>query len=90
LSPDSIDPSDVQLYGNGGRPLPALAGINRAEDLVELPVVRQGGGDGRFDDSDFVLFFASAPSGWLFEDGAFEHFMHPFSNDNAIFLKVGS
>ena len=90
LTPDSIDPSDIQIYGNGGRPLPALAGLKRAEDIVELPVVRQGGGDGRFDESDYVLFFASAPSGWLFEDGTFKHFVHPFSNDNAVFLKVGS
>jgi len=90
LTPDTIDPSSVQVYGNGGRPLEALAGTNRIDDLFELPVERSGAGDGRFDSADFVLFYASKPSGWGYEDGSFEHFVHPFSNDNAVFLKIGS
>jgi len=90
LAPDVIDPADVQVFGNGGRPLIPLAGVDRFEDLNELSVERSGGGDGSFGSSDFVLFYASAPSGWIFDDGAFEHFVHPFSNDNAVFLKIGS
>ncbi len=88
-NPDEIDPSTVQLFSNGGRPLPALVGAPRIEDLREVPALRIGGGDGRFDDGDEVLFFAPGPSGWTWEDGSMEHYIHPFSNDNAVILKIG-
>ena len=89
-NPDTIDPNDIQIFGNGGRPLPALVGADRFEDLNELPVVRSGGGDGRFDTGDEVLFYASAPMGWSWSNAGMEHFIHPFSNDNAVVLKIGS
>jgi hypothetical protein len=87
-NPDTVDPLNVQLFGNGGRPLPALVGAERIEDLREIPAVRIGGGDGRFDDTDAVLFFASGPSGWEWTDVGYEHFVHPFSNDNAVILRL--
>jgi len=87
-NPDSIDPADIQLYGNGGRPLPELVGADRIEDLREIPAVRIGAGDGRFDEADAVLFFASGPAGWTWTDSGYEHFVHPFSNDNAVILRI--
>ncbi|MDA0874063.1 MAG: type IX secretion system sortase PorU [Bacteroidetes bacterium] len=89
-NPDQIDPNAIQLFGNGGRPLPARVGDERTDDLEELPAVRSGGGDGRFDASDEVLFYASAPRGWTWSAAGMEHFVHPFSNDNAVVLKIGS
>lgn len=89
-NPDQVDPNDIQLFGNGGRPLPARVGEERIEDLYEMPALRTGGGDGRFDAADEVLFYASAPSGWNWSVGGMEHFIHPFSADNAVILKIGS
>ena len=89
-NPDLIDPNNVQLFSNGGRPLPALVGAERIEDFREVPAVRTGGGDGRFDATDAVLFFASGPAGWTWSEEGFEHYIHPFSNDNAVVMKVGS
>jgi len=89
-NPDLIDPQNVQLFGNGGRPLPELVSADRIEDYREIPAVRIGGGDGRFDASDAVLFYASGPSGWEWTDAGYEHFVHPFSNENAVVLRLGS
>ena len=90
LNPDSIDPNSIEILGNGGRPLPALNAINRIADVASLPVFRTGGGDGNFGASDELLFYASGPSGWTYLDGKFEHFVHPYSNDNVVFLKIAS
>ena len=90
LDPDTIDPDQVHLFSNGGRPLPALVGADRIDDLREVPAMRSGGGDGRFDSGDQVLFYARGPSGWMWNGSGFEHFVHPFSTDNAVFLKIGS
>lgn len=90
LNPDIIDPDRIRLFSNGGQPLPALVGAERIDDLREVPAWRTGGGDGQFDADDEVLFFARGPQGWTWNGSAFEHYVHPFSTDNAVILKIGS
>lgn len=90
LNPDSIDPNSIEILGNGGRPVPALNAINRISDLSSIPVGRTGGGDGNFGSADEIIFYASGPSGWTYKGGKFEHYIHPYSNDNAVFLKIGT
>ena len=64
LSPGSIDPNNVKVYGNGGVPVPELNSAPRIADLAENPVFVRGGGDGSFDDGDAVWFYAKGPTGW--------------------------
>ncbi|WP_457651320.1 type IX secretion system sortase PorU [Rhodocaloribacter sp.] len=92
LSPDDVEPNDLQIFGNGGAPLPALNSDDRIPDLAENPVFVRGGGDGSFDDGDVLLFYAAAPRGWRYdtENGTWTHYTHPFSNANYYFLKVGT
>lgn len=86
----SIRPDEIKLYGNGGAPLPAIAGEPRPADLIENPILVQGGGDGSFDTSDAIIFYARGPSGWSYEpDDGWAHFQNPFSNENYVFLKLG-
>lgn len=90
LDPDTIDPNQIGVFSNGGLPLPALNSLDRPKDLNELPVERIGGGDGNFGSADEVLFYARGANGWTYADSAFEHYIHPFSNDNAVFIKIGT
>ncbi|MEM8484074.1 MAG: type IX secretion system sortase PorU [Bacteroidota bacterium] len=92
LNPDTIDPDRIQIFGNGGAPVPELNGDERAADLLQNPVFSRGGGDGSFDDADVVLFYGAATTGWTFnaEDEAWEHYVNPFSVQNFYFLKVGA
>ncbi|MEX1055040.1 MAG: hypothetical protein WED81_03360, partial [Rhodothermales bacterium] len=91
VSPDNVDPDHVRIYGNGGAPVPAPNADPRPADLVENPVFRSGGGDGRFDTGDVVLFYGKGPRGWHYsaESVEWEHYTHPFSNENYYFLKIG-
>jgi len=92
LNPATIEPNQLKIYGNGGAPVPALNSAPRAADLVENPVFVRGGGDGSFGDADVLLFYGAAPGGWRVgeESGAWEHYVHPFSNENAYFLKISA
>jgi hypothetical protein len=90
LNPDAIDPNSIEILGNGGKPLPALNALSRISDVAAIPAQRMGGGDGNFGSADEILFYANGPSGWNYVDGSFEHFVHPYSNDNAVFMKVGA
>jgi len=90
LTPDSIDPNDIKILGNGGAPVPASNGVSRYADLVENAVFSSGGGDGRFDAGDEILFYAAGPRGWVYAGGEWVHYVHPFSNNNVYFLKISS
>ncbi len=87
-SPDAIDPDHVAIYGNGGAPAPARNSDPRIADLAEQPAWRTGGGDGRFDAGDAVIFYGKGPYGWTYEGGEWEHYVHPFSNENYYFVKI--
>ncbi len=90
-SVDEIDPRQLQLFGNGGRPLPALNSAPRPVDLIENPVWRIGLDDGSFDEGDALIFYAAGVQGWTYnaQRGEWEHYTHPFSNANYYFLKIG-
>ena len=91
LNPDTIEPDALQIYGNGGQPVPALNSAPRIADLIENPSFVSGGGDGAFGTQDFLLFYAQGPSGWRYapeEDVPWSHYVHPFSLTNTYFLRV--
>lgn len=90
LNPDVIDPDGIRVYGNGGRPLPALNSDDRFGDLAENPVRVMGGGDGRFDATDAVIFHAAGPSGWMLDTDTWVHYVNPFSTYNAVFVRIGA
>ncbi|MBO6576563.1 MAG: type IX secretion system sortase PorU [Rhodothermales bacterium] len=90
LNPDQIEPNNLQIFGNGGAPVPALNSDPRIADLAENPVLVRGGGDGRFDSGDVLLFYAAGPISWSWDASGWQHTVHPYSVENAYFLKVGS
>ncbi len=90
LNPDALEPNTLQIFGNGGRPVPAANSAVRFADLVENPVFVRGGGDGQFDSGDVLLFYAAGLLSWNWRAGEWDHVVHPYSNENAYFLKVGS
>ena len=81
----SADLNRVQVYGNGGRTLPAVTDAPRPADLREVPTLVQG---------DAVLFFAEGPSWWdwverTFRDAAhWAHDLNPFTTATHYFVRV--
>jgi hypothetical protein len=92
LDPNSIDPRNLQLYGNGGAILPQSNAAFRHDDLVQNPIQVAGQGDGRFDNGDYIAFFAEGPHTWRYdeESQAFRHQYHFYSDTNYYFLHVGN
>ena len=75
----------VQVYGNGGRILPALAGAPRPADLVKVPTLVAGGA---------VLFVAEGDAWWDWQPAAAEtpgywaHDINPFIEETTYFVRV--
>ncbi|MDX1531367.1 MAG: C25 family cysteine peptidase, partial [Rhodothermales bacterium] len=96
LDPDGIDPARVQVYGNGGAPLPEKNSTPRIADLAENAVHVVGGGDGRFDSGDAVFFYGAPTHGWRWDPDeaaagrpGWRHWINLFSVPNYYFVRIG-
>ncbi|MEQ1744669.1 MAG: type IX secretion system sortase PorU [Saprospiraceae bacterium] len=63
---ESIDPRQIRVYGNGGAMLPERAGDARPDDLFENAIFVSGEADGKFDNGDYLLFYATGPAPWSY------------------------
>ncbi len=57
---DDIDPRNIQIYGNGGGLLPENIDNVQIDDLAQNNIIVIGEDDGRFDPSDYILFYGQA------------------------------
>ncbi len=89
ITPTDISFSNFRVYGNGGGMLPELAGAERVDDLLENAVqIVDNNGNGKFDQEDYVLFFAECPHQWYNEEGSnnFTHEQNIYSDFNHYFI----
>ncbi|MAL19116.1 MAG: hypothetical protein CL670_05565 [Balneola sp.] len=84
----SIDPRNIQLWGTNGYQLPELNSASRPE-LSQLPIIVEGQNDGVFNTNDRVLFYGNSPHQILRDSLDFSHQIHPYSNQNFVFLTIG-
>lgn len=78
INPDNLNPAKIRLFGNGGEMLADNNAITRADDLVENAIEVVGGGDGKFDNGDFILFYANGPH-TISGDSAAKKLRHSFN-----------
>ncbi|TNE68785.1 MAG: type IX secretion system sortase PorU [Bacteroidetes bacterium] len=90
---ESIDPRTIRLYGNGGAMLPEKTDDARADDLLENAIQVVGEQDGRFDNNDYILFYAVGPAPWTFRPGATDPQLtvrqHLYDHFAYYFIKTG-
>jgi hypothetical protein len=60
----SVNTANLRLYGNGGGMLPEKNSEFRFDDLQENAIEVVDGGDGKFNDNDYFLFYGEAPDAW--------------------------
>ncbi len=60
----NLNPKNIRIYGNGGKILPQLNSEFRYDDLQENSIFIQGEDDGKFDNEDYILFYAQGPESW--------------------------
>jgi len=86
INPDHIDPRQLKLYGNGGGMLPQANSAGRVDDLIENAIFVFGEGDGKFDKSDYILFYAQGPHTWKQNGSTFQHTYNLYSDKAFYFL----
>lgn len=91
----SIDPRNIQIYGNGGEILAEYNGAFHYDDLNENAIYVQGESDGVFNNTDYILFYGQSPNKWNYEDGQaactrYSHNKHFYSDTVFYFLTIGN
>lgn len=64
IDPNSIDPKNIRIYGNGGLLLPEENGLFRYDDLEENAITVVGEGDNVFNTTDYVMFYGKGITRW--------------------------
>ncbi len=71
LNPDSFDPRNLKIYGNGGRMVPLANSTYYPNDLTENAIQVFGENDGSFDDGDYAIFYGEGVDNWSNENQTF-------------------
>ncbi len=90
LSPGSIDPRNIRIYGNGGGMLPEANDEFRYDDLQENAIYVEGEADGTFNQNDYVLFYGQSQHRWVYNDTEqrFRHIYNIYSERTFYFITV--
>ncbi len=84
LNPSTVNPIGFKLF-NIGKFLPP---VFYPETMIEIPIYLYTGGDGKFDDDDYILFYGEGVSRW--DEKRKEYFQDIFSRYNYYWLTHSS
>lgn len=91
INMEGLNPSSINIYGNGDGKLPELNSVFRTDDLALNSIFIQGEGDGSFDDDDYILFYAWGPDRWYARpDGTFQQDKNIYSNQAFYFININA
>ncbi len=85
----SIDPTKIQILGNGGGKLNLGLNEYRVDDLNELAIEVTGETDGSFDANDKIRFYAEGADVWKVENSQLIFDKNIYDQSNYYFLKIG-
>jgi hypothetical protein len=57
----NISSAAIRIFGNGGAMLPEWNAVPRPDDLQENAIEVVDGGDGVFNNNDYLIFYAPDP-----------------------------
>ena len=82
-----LTPEGVHVHGFGGAELDENYYKRTGDDLPEVPIWINDGGDGIFSAGDYILFYAQGPVAWNYNSsGYFYHERNRFSSCSYYFL----
>ncbi len=89
---DGVDPSTIRIFTSSscGKMLPR--GLSATPPILEeVAIYIEGEIDGKFDDSDYILFYAQPTTGWRFDrhTGEFSYYTNLFTDENVYWLTYG-
>ena len=89
---NTLNPLDINIYGNGYGQLPFENNEPRPDDLLLNSIYVEGENDGSFDAGDFILFYAKGPNQWTYNEntGLFNPKKHDYSDTSYYFIGINT
>lgn len=84
----SANPAFFKVYGVQGGMLSESNADRVADDLQELPVLLIEDGNGRFDGSDRLVFYAEGPDQWTLTNGVYTHQKHLYTDRGLVWVTL--
>ena len=90
ISVKGIPSASIRVYGYGGRMVPERNAEPRYDDLPEMAIYVSDGGDGTFDQGDYILFYGVEPTEWTYNNqtGIFNHKKHLYTDRTFYFISI--
>lgn len=88
----SINPDNIQIFGNLDGVLPEPNEIKISDSLTENAILVEDGNDGSFDENDYVIFYAKTADTWEYLKSAqmFTYTHHPYADLNYFYITAES
>ncbi len=85
------NPENAKIFGYGGKRLPEDSRKGNQNELIEVPVFIEKGGDGVFNSGDYLLFYALGTVEWNYNENEdyFHHEKNPYSDYGYYFITSG-
>ncbi|MDF1574669.1 MAG: type IX secretion system sortase PorU [Bacteroidales bacterium] len=82
------NPASVRVFGSGASLLPEQYSLGCTDDLEAVPLHIHKGTDGIFGPGDHILFYATGPVHWQYDEmsGMYLHHLHSYSRKGHYFL----
>lgn len=92
ISLKGVNPNNIRIFGYAEGLLPENPISNTPETLPEIPTYIEGAGDGVFDNSDYLLFFAKGPHVWEWNESSksFYHEKHLYTDSVYYYINIGT
>lgn len=87
----TINPQNINVYGNADGRLPELNSVPRTDDLALNSIYIEGESDGVFNEDDYVLFYGWGPDRWYgAANGSYEQDKNIYSNVSNYFININA
>ena len=85
-----INPKMIKIFGAGGGRLPEMNSVPRTDDLSELRIFVAGESDNKFDNSDYIIFYAEGADIWKYREttNTFTFDKNIYDDKNYYFIKI--
>ena len=84
-----VNSSSIHVYGTPGGELTTQNDGKRPDDLTELSIEVQDGGDGLFGPGDQVLFYGEDQVIWSLQNERFLHNTNKYDDSSSYFITIG-
>lgn len=90
ISTSALQSAGIRLFGSGGQMLPESNAVSRYDDIPEVALKIEDGGDGLLNGTDYLLFYAPGPHSWSYQGGNYTHIANLYSDSAYYFLNIGT